>query len=299
MKSKLSKRDMVKALAAIGVMSVIPVQASASGKVIRMSVNPTMEVEVKAVLAAKLLRDRLQYEVELIPLQRAIEYASLGNGTVDVLTSGYLRGDGPFNGVFEGGHANFVNPIASRITVLGRAAGPGDEGFVVPSYVDAVTIDDLIEKKDRFDETILGGDPAWGISEAADQALQEYDLPYRIIYSSEEAMVAGLQAAITRNEWVVITGWRPHMIWAKFDLRYIEDPKNVFGEEPHWHYVLGREGFEEDFPEATAFFKKFALDNDDVANLTYWIIEDDLDSDQAADRWIEENEAKIEDWLSP
>lgn len=112
-------------------------------------------------------------------------------------------------------------------------------------------------------------------------------------------MVAGLQAAITRNEWVVITGWRPHMIWAKFDLRYIEDPKNVFGEEPHWHYVLGREGFEEDFPEATAFFKKFTLENDDVANLTYWIIEDDLDSEQAADRWIEENEAKIEDWLSP
>jgi glycine betaine/proline transport system substrate-binding protein len=265
----------------------------------RLGVSPTSDNDSEAYVAAHLLRERYNYIVEIVPLAKAIEYAALGEHKIDVIVDCYLEGDGPWQGIFKGGHSAFVEKIKDKIEVLGKTEGPMDQGFVVPKYADCATMEDLNKNRDKFGGKILGGDPSWGLSVAADRAVKAYDLKFELVLSSEDAMVAALKRAYVRKEWICITGWRVHPMWAEFDLKYIEDPKKVFGAEPLWHYAIAYKGFGDTFPEASKFLLKYHIPNDELAKLMLWLISGGMKPDDAASRWINEVRGKgiIEKWI--
>jgi glycine betaine/proline transport system substrate-binding protein len=232
-------------------------------------------------------------------MAKAIEYAALGEGKIDVMVDCYLEGDGPTQGIFKGGHSAFVEKIKDKIEVFGKTEGPMDQGFVVPTYVDCKTMEDLTKNRDKFNNKILGGDPSWGLSVAADKANKAYDLKFDLVLSSEDAMIAALKRAVIRKEWICITGWRAHPMWAQFELKYIEDPKKVFGAEPLWHYAIAYKGFGDTFPEAKKFFFKYHIPNDELAKLMLWLTTGGMKPDEAAAKWIKEVRGKgiIEKWF--
>ncbi len=53
--------------------------------------------------------------------------------------------------------------------------------------------------------------------------------------------------AIKNNEDIVITGWSPHWMFAKYDLKYLADPKGTMGGEEAIH-TMARQGLKEDQP---------------------------------------------------
>ena len=62
--------------------------------------------------------------------------------------------------------------------------------------------------------------------------------------------------AIRNEEWIAVTGWTPHWMFARWDLKYLEDPEGVFGEAEEIH-TLTRVGLKEDMPEVYAFLDNF------------------------------------------
>ena len=42
-------------------------------------------------------------------------------------------------------------------------------------------------------------------------------------------MIAELTRAEKKNESIAVTGWVPHWMFAKWNLRFLEDPKGVYG----------------------------------------------------------------------
>lgn len=72
---------------------------------------------------------------------------------------------------------------------------------------------------------IVGIEPGAGIMSATEKAVEEYGLDYQLQDSSSAAMAASLQKAINNKEWIVVTGWTPHWKFAKWDLKYLDDPK--------------------------------------------------------------------------
>ena len=66
-------------------------------------------------------------------------------------------------------------------------------------------------------------------------------------------MTAALKRAYDAEEPIIITGWTPHWKFAKFDLKYLEDPKGSYGGEEEIH-TIARLGLAEDFPELTKSF---------------------------------------------
>jgi glycine betaine/proline transport system substrate-binding protein len=49
------------------------------------------------------------------------------------------------------------------------------------------------------------------------------------------------------EEPIIITGWTPHWMFSKFDLKYLEDPKGVYGEAENINSIA-RNGLAEDLP---------------------------------------------------
>src|SRR5690625_4848979 len=85
---------------------------------------------------------------------------------------------------------------------------------------------------EEVDYTIVGIDPGSGIMDQADNALSEYDLEgWEVQESSGAAMTAELKSSIDQEEPVIVTGWIPHWKFIEFDLKMLDDPKKVFGEE--------------------------------------------------------------------
>ncbi len=71
-------------------------------------------------------------------------------------------------------------------------------------------------------------------------------------------MVAAVAPANPQHKWIVATSWTPHWMFAKYKLRFLQDPKKALGEEQHIDAV-GRMGFSKDFPRAAAFLKDFKI----------------------------------------
>src|SRR5699024_1725852 len=68
------------------------------------------------------------------------------------------------------------------------------------------------------DHTIIGIEPGAGISMATENALEEYDelSDWDVELSSTAAMMSELENAIDKEEPIVITGWNPHWMFAKY-----------------------------------------------------------------------------------
>ncbi|WP_172371206.1 glycine betaine ABC transporter substrate-binding protein [Sporosarcina jiandibaonis] len=142
---------------------------------------------------------------------------------------------------------------------------------------------------------ITGIDPGAGIMEATDRAIADYNLDkWEVVSGSGAAMTAALQRAYDKEEPIIVTGWSPHWKFAKFDLKYLEDPEGSFGGAEEIH-TIGRLGLKEDSPEAYEILSNFKWTEEDMAEVMVEII-DGEEPKVAAQNWIDKNEDKVAVW---
>lgn len=81
-----------------------------------------------------------------------------------------------------------------------------------------------------------------------EKALKAYDLKgYKLVEGSDATMTAALGDAVKRKEWIVVTGWTPHWKFGRWQLKYLQDPKNVFGGE-ETIYPIAKKGLQQEKP---------------------------------------------------
>ena len=142
---------------------------------------------------------------------------------------------------------------------------------------------------------ITGIEPGAGVFKASEQAIEDYDLEgWEVQASSSGAMATALGEAIKNEEPIVVTGWSPHWKFAKYDLKYLEDPEGTFGDAETINTMV-REGLEDDMPEAYALLDNFNWTPDDLEEVMLKVSEG-ADPKEAAEEWIGENEDKVEAW---
>lgn len=79
-------------------------------------------------------------------------------------------------------------------------------------------------------------------------------------------MTAALGNAIQNNENIVVTSWTPHWMFARWDLKYLDDPKEVYGGAEQIHTIT-RKGLKEDLPEAYAILSNFNWTPEDMGEV--------------------------------
>ncbi|MEK5443638.1 glycine betaine ABC transporter substrate-binding protein [Fredinandcohnia sp. FSL W7-1320] len=150
---------------------------------------------------------------------------------------------------------------------------------------------------ESVDYEIVGIDPGAGIMKATASAIEEYGLEdWTVVEGSGAAMTAALKKAYDKEEPIIITGWTPHWKFSAFDLKYLEDPKGVYGGEENIH-TIARNGLEEDMPGVYKFLDQFNWTSDDMGSVMVDINEG-TKPEEAAANWIEENPDKVAEWTN-
>jgi len=229
---------------------------------------------------------KMGYETELISLGAAAMWQGVAEAEYDFMTSAWL----PVT------HADYYEQTKDEIDDLGENLSGVRIGWVVPEYVTIDSIEEMNENAEKFDGKIIGIDPGAGLMGKSEIAMEEYGLDnFELVSGSGATMTAALKEAIENEEWVVVTGWSPHWKFAQWDLKYLEDPKKVFGEEEHVS-TIARQGLKEDMPEVYEFADNFHWDSDAIQEVMLMNMEND-DPAGNAKKWVEENEDKVQEWI--
>lgn len=233
---------------------------------------------------AKVALEESGYDVTLYNLEPGLIFGELSkdNSKGDVFMDAWLPNT----------HKDYWADYGDKLVVLGEAFTDGTTGLVVPSYLDINSIEDLNVKKADFGGEIFGIGSGAGIHAATLKAIDAYGLDFEQLTSSGPAMVASLEKAIRNKESIVITGWKPHFMWEKFDLKYLDDPKEIYPADAC--QIISRRGFEEDKPEAAKFFRNFNLQEDELYGLLTAIDEDGEEA--GAQKWYKANKALVDSW---
>jgi len=241
--------------------------------------------EASTHIAQAVVMDYLGYDAEAIALEVGGMYSGIANGDLDFQTTAWL----PIT------HKEYMDTYGDELIDYGVLYEGARIGLVVPTYVDINSIEEMNEYADKFDGRITGIDGGAGIMMATEKAIDEYGLNFDLLESSDVAMTAALADAVMEEEWIVVTGWTPHWKFARYDLKFLEDPKKIYGDIENIH-VIGRQGLEEDAPEVARFLENFFLEPEQLGEVI-GTIADGEEPLAAARQWIAANEDVVEGWL--
>lgn len=151
---------------------------------------------------------------------------------------------------------------------------------------------------EALDYTITGIEPGAGITVTTEKALEEYDSldEWTLEQSSTAAMVTELDAAISNEEPIIVTGWNPHWKFAKYDnLKYLEDPKGIYG-DAEVIKTLAREGLKQDKPNAYKLLDQFYWEVEDMEEIMFEAQDTGDEIEEIAKRWVNDHPDKVAEW---
>ena len=272
-------------LAGAGVAISSAAQAEEEKGTINLAyVEWSSEVASTNVIAAVL--EQAGYEVDLTSLSAAAMFQALSTGDADAIVAAWLPTT----------HADYMERLGDSVEDPGPNLDGTKLGLVVPEYTDVDSIADLNDNADSFNGEIIGIDPGAGLMGLTEEVVDTYDLELDLRSGSGDTMTAALSSAISNEEDVVVTGWTPHWMFARFDLKYLDDPENVYGGAEQIHTAV-REGLEGDMPEAYAILDAFEWTPEQMGEVMLMNQEDGSDPYENAKQWVEDNQDVVEQWL--
>lgn len=145
--------------------------------------------------------------------------------------------------------------------------------------------------------TITGIDAGAGIMSSTQNALDKYDLKnnnWQLQTSSTAAMTSQLAKSIKYKQPIVLTGWQPHWMFKKFPIKFLKDPKGVYGKAEQIDTVAGKD-FATKNPGAYKFFKQFHWDPDMMGDTMYENY-NGKDPQETAKKFIKEHPKEVAEW---
>ncbi|MGC9452286.1 MAG: glycine betaine ABC transporter substrate-binding protein [Oceanipulchritudo sp.] len=236
-------------------------------------------------LVKAVLEEEMDYEVELTQADPGVIYGAIAGGDQDFFLDAWL----PHT------HEPYWDEFGDKLDDLGPNFGYGITGLVVPAYVKIDSIDELNSIKDDLDGKIIGIGTGAGITKKTNEAIEEYDLDLVQVNSSGPAMTAALKDAIDEKRAIVVTGWKPHWKFGRYDLKVLRDPKGVYPIDGC--KTIARKGFTEEYPEVAQFLTNFTLTEADLLDLMIKIDDSDDDVADVARDWMEDHEALVDSWI--
>lgn len=272
---------------------------------------------VGAYIVGKVLGEA-GYNVEYISSDSQVVYTSMCEGDIDLVHE-----------VWEGAFGVAFEKVVDEGCVIDAATHDAKtrEEWWYPSYVeeqcpglpDWQALNACAEKfstaetspKGRF----LGGPVDWLKHDA--ERVEGLGMDFEVVNAgSAAALWAELDAASQRNEPIVLFNWTPNFIEAVYDGKFIEFPEYGEGckDDPSWGtnpdmtYDCGNpkdgylkigvwQGMPEKWPNAYKIVQQINFTNGEIAEMAKLADIDGMEPEEAADKWLAENEGKWRAWI--
>ncbi len=298
-----------------GESAAAPEEAGGEQITVKLAENPWTGSQINVAVAKKILEDELGYGVEIITIDENAQWPAIAAGDIHASLE-----------VWPSGHQENIQQYIQEQKVVenwGELGVIGRIGWYVPTYVveqypELATWegyrDPELAKLFATAETgdkgqFLAGDPSW-VSYDED-IIRNLGLELQVVYAgSEEAILAALDAAYSRQEPILFYFWTPHSIFARYDLTRVELPP--YSDEcyaradeggvdcdypPDVLFKIGWPQLKEVAPEAYTLLKNFAYSNEDQIGMIAAVEVDGKSPEEAAAAWMAENESVWRSWL--
>jgi glycine betaine/proline transport system substrate-binding protein len=287
--------------------------ASAAGSgdcgAVNIAVNPWVGYEANAAVIAEVATTELGCDVELKNLKEEVAWQGMGTGEVDAIVENW-------------GHDDLKQKyITEQKTAVeaGETGNIGQIGWWVPpwmvqQYPDITDWANLNKYADLFKTSesggkgqLLDGDPSFVTNDAA--LVENLDLNYQVVYAgSEAALITAFRQAEQNKTPLLGYFYAPQWFLSEVDLQkvalppYTEgcdaDPEKVACDYPEYKLdKIVSTSFAEGGSPAYELVKNFTWTNDDQNVVARYIAEDGMSGEDAAKKWIAENEDKVQAWL--
>lgn len=264
--------------------------AEAQEKTLKIGWTAWADAEAITQVTKAILEQRLDYKVDLVMTDIALQFQGVARGQLDMMEMAWLPTT----------HKAYWEKVQNDVVDLGVIYDKAKIGWVVPAYIpesELKTLDDLNKPsvKEKLKNHIQGIDPGAGLMGLSKKAIVEYKLSdYKLSTASDAAMNIAVDRAVAKNEWIVALSWTPHWMFSKHKLRYLEDPKGVFGGAEDVH-VIGRKGIEKDHPKVAALMKNMKMPLSELQAIMYKA--KDSSAEKEAVAWVKANGPLVDKWL--
>jgi glycine betaine/proline transport system substrate-binding protein len=239
-------------------------------------------------LTKVLLEDELGYERVDISTSENLDatYRRVASGELDA-----------FQDVWLPNQEALLDKVAEDVKHLDPwFLGKTKQGMAVPAYMDVRSIDQLNGTDAPF---ILGIEPSSVMMRwVGREVVPAYGLEQKLVAAPTAGMLVEVERLYTFKEEFIFLAWSPHWMNQRFDIRYLEDPKDAMGptNDPAECSTIVRRGLREKDSVAYAFMDALELTEEQINDLESVINKED-DPLVGARRWVSENREVVRPWI--
>ncbi|PMZ92246.1 MULTISPECIES: choline ABC transporter substrate-binding protein [unclassified Pseudomonas] len=239
------------------------------------------------------LLDGMGYKAKVDTLAVPITFGGLKDGQVDVFLGNWMPAQ-------QGFYDKFV--ASGDVTQLAKNLDGTEFTLAVPDYVwDAGVHNfaDLNKYADKFDRKIYG----IGSGAPANISLQEiikkndFDMgQWKLVESSEQAMLAEVSRAVKKQKFVTFLGWTPHPMNVQLKMHYLKGGEKYFGDTGSVH-TLTRKGYAQACPNVGKLLTNLSFTQEMENSIMAEVVNKKVSNTDAAKAWIKANPTVLEKWL--
>lgn len=303
--------------AAGGEQEAAPTAAPVDGEkvTIKLAENPWSASQLNVAVAKILLEEKLGYSVEVVSIDENAQWPALATGDLHASLE-----------VWPSGHAENVAEYIDKQSVV-ENGGPlgviGKIGWYIPSYLltehpelatwegfttpEAAALFATAETGDKGQ--FLAGDPSWVQYDT--DIMKNLNIAFQVVNAgSEEAILAALDSANSRQDPILFYFWTPHSVHAKYELTEVKLPDysaecyaaaesgGVACDYPADNlFKIFWTGLKDAAPDAYSLLKNMSYTTEDQIGMIAAVELDGKSVEDAARAWIDANEAVWSKWL--
>jgi glycine betaine/proline transport system substrate-binding protein len=241
-----------------------------------------------------ILEDSLGMEVKVNEVQGGgIAFSSVASGDADVFNEAWLPTT----------HKKVWGESKDQLQKLGYTYRGTSAGVTVPAYMEIDRITEIPKVRGAVNGKINGIESGAVYNDLTREILKNNDIEgFEVVAASGPATWQALSSAIEDKEPIIVTGWKPHWKWDRFDLKYLEGAQTnqtpVLGGPEDIFTIVDNE-FIGEFPKkAVCFLQEFEANDRQVGSLMFaFKNRGDESRSEAVRGWIQNHPEDVGQWM--
>jgi glycine betaine/proline transport system substrate-binding protein len=242
---------------------------------------------------ASFLLDSLGYKAQTQILAVPIIFTGMHKGQVDAFLGNWMPAQ-------QSNYDKFV--ATGQVDKLNQNLSGTEYTLAVPTYAyeaGVKTFADLDKFADKFDNKLYGiasGSPA---NESIRKMIDadEFGLgDWKLVESSEQAMLVQVGRAVKRDQFVVFLGWTPHPMNVNYDIKYLKGGEKYFGESGNVN-TLARKDYATECPNVGKLLSNLSFTQEMENAIMDKVLSKQASNAEAIKAWLKANPAVLDGWL--